>query len=128
RILHQDDIGPATAAVEIPLTGAEPTQLAPDIHIIPVPGHTKGHTVLLYRDRFLFTGDHLAWSLRLHQLYAFHRFCWYSWPEQIKSMEKLAAYAFEWVLPGHGHRYHAETAIVRQQMTQCVIWMKAQQA
>jgi glyoxylase-like metal-dependent hydrolase (beta-lactamase superfamily II)/ferredoxin len=125
RLLHADDITPSTATVEIPLQGQEPIELAPDLTIIPVPGHTKGHTVLLC-DRVLFTGDHLAWSARLHQLHAFHRFCWYSWPEQIKSMEKLAAYSFEWVLPGHGRRYHADTATMAQQMAKCLAWMKAQ--
>ncbi|NER78908.1 MAG: MBL fold metallo-hydrolase, partial [Leptolyngbya sp. SIO1D8] len=85
-----------------------------------------GHTVLLYQNRFLFTGDHLAWSGRLHQLYAFHRFCWYSWPAQIQSMERLTAYSFEWVLPGHGRRHHGDVTMMRQQMAKCIAWMKAQ--
>ncbi|MGF1587716.1 MAG: MBL fold metallo-hydrolase [Pleurocapsa sp.] len=126
RILHQDDIQPATQGVEIKLPGYEPVELTPDIQIIPVPGHSKGHTVLLYQHKFLFTGDHLAWSPYLEQLYAFRRFCWYSWSEQIKSMEKLANYTFEWVLPGHGRRYHGDVATVKQQMQQCISWMKQQ--
>jgi glyoxylase-like metal-dependent hydrolase (beta-lactamase superfamily II)/ferredoxin len=126
RILHADDIGSGTAAVEMPLKGTDPIEFAPDLKIIPVPGHTKGHTVLLYDNRVLFTGDHLAWSVRLHQLYAFHTLCWYSWPEQIKSMEKLATYDFEWVLPGHGRRHHADKATMGQQMQKCLAWMKAQ--
>ena len=36
--------------------------------------------------------------------------CWYSWREQVKSLEKLLAFRFRWVLPGHGRRFHAETA------------------
>jgi glyoxylase-like metal-dependent hydrolase (beta-lactamase superfamily II) len=126
RLLHVDDITASTAAIEIPLEGSDPIELAPDIRIIPVPGHTKGHTVLLYRDRFLFTGDHLAWSDRLHQLYAFRRHCWYSWSELIQSMEKLATYDFAWVLPGHGRRHHADPATMRQQMAKCLAWMKTQ--
>lgn len=126
RVLHADDITADTAAVEIPLKGTDPVELAPDLTIIPVPGHTKGHTVLLYKNRFLFTGDHLAWSVRLHQLYAFHTLCWYSWPEQIKSMEKLAAYDFEWVLPGHGRRHQADPATMGQHLQKCLDWMKAQ--
>jgi glyoxylase-like metal-dependent hydrolase (beta-lactamase superfamily II) len=35
--------------------------------------------------------------------------CWYSWREQVKSLEKLLAFRFRWVLPGHGRRFHAET-------------------
>ncbi|MBD1914613.1 MULTISPECIES: MBL fold metallo-hydrolase [Cyanophyceae] len=126
RILHADDIGSGTASVEIQLKGTDSVELASDLTIIPVPGHTKGHTVLLYGDRVLFTGDHLAWSVRLHQLHAFRSVCWYSWPEQIKSMEKLAAYDFEWVLPGHGRRHHADKATMRQHMQKCLDWMKAQ--
>ena len=126
RILHQDDIKPATKDVEIKLSGYEPVELEPDLLIIPVPGHSKGHTVLLYQNKFLFTADHLAWSTYLEQLHAFRRFCWYSWSEQIKSMAKLADYSFEWVLPGHGRRYHGSLAETKQQMQQCVEWMKQQ--
>ena len=126
RILHQDDIKPATQEVEIKLSGTEVVELTRDLKIIPVPGHTKGHTVLLYKDKFLFTGDHLAWSPLYKHLYAFRRFCWYSWSEQIKSMERLANYSFEWVLPGHGRRYHGDRATTKKQMQQCIEWMKEQ--
>jgi len=126
RLLHTDDITPATANIEIPLTGTAPIVLAalPDVQIIPVPGHTRGHTVALYRDRYLFTGDHLAWSPRLEQLYAFARFCWYDWAQQIESMQRLTQYTFEWVLPGHGRRYHGTPAEVRSQLQNCVTWMQ----
>lgn len=126
RILHQNDLTSSTKDVEIQLSGDEPIELAEDILIIPVPGHSKGHTVLLYQNKFLFTGDHLALSPYLDHLYAFRRFCWYSWSEQIKSMEKLSKYSFEWVLPGHGRRYHADRDTMSQQMQQCVSWMKQQ--
>ena len=126
RILHQDDVQPDTLNVEIKLSGHEVTEFDPDIQIITVPGHSLGHTVLLYKNKFLFTGDHLAWSPYLEQLYAFRRFCWYSWTEQIKSMEKLANYSFEWVLPGHGRRYRGSVSETAQQMQQCIEWMKQQ--
>lgn len=125
RILHMDDITAGTRSVEIPLQGTQPYQLASDLLIIPVPGHTKGHTVLLYKNKFLFTGDHLAWSSRLQNLTAFRDACWYSWPEQLKSMRKLASYSFEWVLPGHGRRFHADPRTITQQMQQCVTWMES---
>ncbi|MGB7443350.1 MAG: MBL fold metallo-hydrolase [Coleofasciculaceae cyanobacterium] len=124
RILHQDDITAKTEDVEIKLTGTEPVQLAPDLLIIPVPGHTKGHTVLLYDNKFLFSGDHLAWSSRLNQLQAFRNACWYSWSELLKSMHHLAEFDFEWVLPGHGRRYHADQATMREQMQKCLDWME----
>jgi hypothetical protein len=81
RILHIDDVSADTGGVEIKLKGNEPFSLAEDIVILPVPGHTKGHTVLLYKNKFLFTGDHLAYSPERKQLIAFRSACWYSWPE-----------------------------------------------
>lgn len=124
RILHKDEINRGTQSVEIQLSGTEPTPLTDDLLIIPVPGHTKGHTVLLFNNKFLFTGDHLAWSEELNHLYAFRRACWYSWTELVQSMEKLANYSFEWVLPGHGRRYQGDRKTMHQQMQQCLQWMK----
>ncbi len=129
RILHQKDITSGTQAVEIQPTGAEPLALDDDLLIIPQPGHSAGHTVLLYKGKYLFTGDHLAWSARLEQLYAFRNFCWDSWPRQIESMKKLADYtqnyAFEWVLPGHGRRFSTQSAAMLTQMQQCIQWMES---
>ncbi len=130
RILHQADITTDTRSVEIQPTGTDPIEIDPDLTLIPQPGHSAGHTVLLYKNKYLFTGDHLAWSARLEQLYAFRNFCWDSWPRQINSMKKLASYTndyrFEWVLPGHGRRFHAPAEEMSQQMHQCVEWMESQ--
>ncbi len=89
---------------EMILEGNEPTPLAADFLAIPTPGHTEGHCCLLFRNRFLFTGDHLSWGRREKQLRASHSYCWYSWEDQKTSMSRLADYEFEWVLPGHGQR------------------------
>ena len=124
RILHADEVTDGTQSVEHQLTGGDPVQFTDDMLIIPVPGHTRGHTVLLYDQRILFSGDHLAWSEPLQHLFAFRRACWYSWEQQIESMKALANYSFEWVLPGHGRRYHAERETMSQQMQQCVQWMQ----
>ncbi|MEC4893050.1 MAG: MBL fold metallo-hydrolase [Oscillatoria sp. PMC 1051.18] len=124
RILHQDEISSQTQDIEIQLQGLDPVKIAPDLLIIPVPGHTKGHTVLLYQDKFFFTGDHLAWSDHLQQLIAFRNHCWYSWSELVKSMHELAHYTFEWVLPGHGRRYHADAATMQQKMQELLNWME----
>ena len=52
-----------------------------------------------------FTGDSLAWSHDRSDLTAFRNACWYSWPAQLASLERLAAAARpSWVLPGHGGR------------------------
>ncbi|MCC3588371.1 MAG: MBL fold metallo-hydrolase [Microcoleus sp. PH2017_29_MFU_D_A] len=123
RILHTDEINADTRSVEIQLSGNEPHQIADDLLIISVPGHTKGHTVLLYNNKFLFSGDHLAWSENLQHLIGFRTACWYSWAEQIKSMRNLANYSFEWVLPGHGRRYDADRETMRNQMQKCIDWM-----
>jgi glyoxylase-like metal-dependent hydrolase (beta-lactamase superfamily II)/ferredoxin len=125
RILHQDEITQGTRSVEMPLSGTDPIVLAPDLLIIPTPGHTKGHTVLLWGDRVLFTGDHLAWDDELQKLIAFRRACWYSWPILGQSMKKLLDYAFEWVLPGHGRRHHAQPQEMRQALEQCIAWLEA---
>lgn len=126
RIIHQDEVNAKTEEVEIKLTGLEPISFLSDVLIIPVPGHTKGHTVLLYKNKFLFTGDHLAWSDSRHQLVAFRDFCWYSWTELIKSMKKLTGYRFEWVLPGHGRRYHTDSNTMQQELNHCILWMEKQ--
>ncbi|MDJ0732973.1 MAG: MBL fold metallo-hydrolase [Nostocaceae cyanobacterium] len=124
RILHKDDISASLRDVEIQLTGFEPFELTPDLLIIPIPGHSKGHTALLYKNKFLFTGDHLAWSARLQQLHAFKDYCWYSWKEQIQSMQKLVNYNFEWILPGHGRRYHADKETMKKELQKCIQWME----
>ncbi len=126
RVLHADDVTPGTAGVERRIPGNEPVRLAGDLLAIPVPGHTRGHAVLLYRDRFLFTGDHLAFSPGRRRLIAFRDACWYSWTEQIRSMERLLDYSFEWVLPGHGSGWHAPSAAaMRQELELCIAWMRS---
>jgi len=60
--------------------------------------------VLLHACNFLFTGDHLAWDPGARSLTAHRDYCWYSWPQQLDSVRRLACYAFAWVLPGHGRR------------------------
>ncbi len=128
RILHADEINRGTLSVEQQLTGFEPIEFAPDILIIPVPGHTKGHTVLLYQKHYLFTGDHLALSRSQGHLVGFREACWYDWKTQIESMEKLTQYEFDWVLPGHGRRYHTDRASMQQDLRHCIEWMQANQA
>jgi len=98
-------------------------QLDDDLLIIPTPGHTRGHVVFLYRNKFLFTGDHLAWSPRRQTLTAFRSVSWYSWPEQTRSMEKLLRYEFEWVLPGHGDMHHDDASTMHHHLSRCVAWM-----
>ena len=125
RIIHSREVSSATAGIECKLEGDEAISLASDLVAIPTPGHTRGHTVLLYRDTFLFTGDHLWWSPGRQQLGASRANCWYSWREQIESMERLLSYQFEWVLPGHGRRHHASASQMHALLAQCARWMRA---
>jgi glyoxylase-like metal-dependent hydrolase (beta-lactamase superfamily II)/ferredoxin len=122
RVIHHADRSAVPA--EMVLDGNEPIKLAEDFLVIPTPGHTRGHAVLLYRNRYLFTGDHLAWSDRRGGLTAFRDVNWYSWPEQTKSMRRLLDFDFEWVLPGHGRRVHLPAAQMQQKLQECVEWMK----
>ncbi|HKA19837.1 MAG TPA: MBL fold metallo-hydrolase [Blastocatellia bacterium] len=124
RIMHREDIGRSTQDIERRLTGRQPIELAKDLLAIPTPGHTRGHTVLLYRDQYLFSGDHLWWSETYNSLNASHSVCWYSWSEQTRSMESLLDYRFEWVLPGHGRRIHLSSSLMLEQLERCVTRMK----
>lgn len=126
RILHQADLSADTQDVELPLEGIEPYVLAPDLLIIPVPGHSPGHTVLLHKNQYLFTGDHLAWSAGAKRLVGFRRYCFHSWTEQIESMQKLLSYDFEWILPGHGRRHHASLEELNQQIKDCIAVMETE--
>jgi glyoxylase-like metal-dependent hydrolase (beta-lactamase superfamily II) len=110
RVMHAADVGPATRAIERQLTGADPIPLDGDLVAIPVPGHTRGSCALLYREQFLFTGDHL-WADEDSGALAMSRaVCWYSWREQVASLRRLLDFRFEWVLPGHGRRHRARSA------------------
>jgi glyoxylase-like metal-dependent hydrolase (beta-lactamase superfamily II)/ferredoxin len=124
RVMHGDD-NASRHGVERVIAGDGAVSLDDTLTLIPAPGHTRGHMVLLYRDKYLFTGDHLAWSPVRNALTAFRSVCWYSWPEQIRSMEKLLAYSFEWVLPGHGRIHHDDTSSMRKHLERCVEWMKS---
>ena len=123
RVMHADDRA-ARLGIEHVIRGTEPVQLDDNLLVIPTPGHTRGHVVFLYRNEFLFTGDHLAWSPNRQTLTAFRSVAWYSWPEQIRSMEKLLSYRFEWVLPGHGDMHHAAEQTMHDELVRCVAWMK----
>jgi glyoxylase-like metal-dependent hydrolase (beta-lactamase superfamily II)/ferredoxin len=125
RVMHEGD-GAARLGIEHVIAGEAPVLLGPDLTCIPTPGHTRGHQVLLYRRQALFTGDHLAWSPARDTLIAFRDACWYSWPLQTRSMERLLDYRFEWVLPGHGRIHHAPAPEMHEHLERCVAWMKTQ--
>src|SRR5438046_2660642 len=118
------DIKTAAAAYPELIDGQDLLALDKDLLVVPVPGHTRGHIVLLYRDKYLFTGDHLAWSDSRRGLIAFRDVAWYSWPEQTKSMKRLLDLRFRWVLPGHGRRGHQSEELMHQKLKECIECMK----
>lgn len=124
RVLHEADVDDDTADVERKLVGTDPVLLAPDLLVVPVPGHTRGSVALLWRETFLFTGDHL-WGDGEGGLGASRDVCWFSWEEQTRSMERLLDLRFEWVLPGHGPRLRASSAAaMRREVERLVGRMK----
>ncbi|HMY69252.1 MAG TPA: MBL fold metallo-hydrolase [Leptospiraceae bacterium] len=119
RIIHSLDRNGMNA--EIILQGSDDSKFSDDILFIPVPGHTRGSVCLLYKDRYLFSGDHLAYSDKRNHLVGFRDACWYSRKELYLSMKKLQSYSFQYVLPGHGKSYRAGTAEeMKEQMELCV--------
>jgi glyoxylase-like metal-dependent hydrolase (beta-lactamase superfamily II) len=115
--IHRDDARAAPYATNrlTALTGLRPGLLA-----IPVPGHTKGSVVYLLEERYLFTGDSLAWSEERKDLAAFRDACWYSWETLTQSLAELAAYRFEWVLPGHGWSAQLPAEEMKQRLRRLV--------
>jgi glyoxylase-like metal-dependent hydrolase (beta-lactamase superfamily II) len=111
RVIHEADADAAPGAERV-LRGSSPVELEPGFTIIPTPGHTRGHCVLLHANKFLFTGDHLA-AAGTDELDGFREYCWDSWDEQVRSIAKLRDYRFEWVLPGHGRRMNAPPDAMR---------------
>jgi glyoxylase-like metal-dependent hydrolase (beta-lactamase superfamily II)/ferredoxin len=124
RIMHEAD-GAARHGIERVIEGEAAIRLDDELVVLPVPGHTRGHMVLLYKNKFLFTGDHLAWSPVKETLTAFRSVAWYSWPEQTRSMLKLLDYDFEWVLPGHGRIHQDTNDSMHSHLRRCIEWMKA---
>lgn len=103
--IHREDSSAAPYATDL-LDDRSAPGIAAGVRAIPLPGHTRGSVAYLLEDRVLFSGDSLAWSPRERDLIAFRGACWYSWTELTESLGTLAAYRFEWLLPGHGWLAH----------------------
>lgn len=119
RMIHKAELFSQPAS-EIVIDGTKPVEVHPDFLVVPTPGHTQGHCVLLYQKKYLFTGDHVYWNRAEQNLAAFERYCWYSWDEQKASMKTLMDYKFEWVLPGHGQRVHLSAEKMHKSLARLV--------
>ncbi|MBI4054768.1 MAG: MBL fold metallo-hydrolase [Elusimicrobia bacterium] len=124
RVIHAADTGGSLKDAEQPLKGDGPWQLTPDLKLIATPGHTRGHIVILYRDTFLFTGDHLFWRKEVGGLDTSRLYNQYSWEAQIGSVEKLLDEPFTWVLPGHGYRFQADRETMREELVKAMARMR----
>jgi glyoxylase-like metal-dependent hydrolase (beta-lactamase superfamily II)/ferredoxin len=119
RIIHRLEIDAQPDAEQL-IEGYDPVELSHGFLAIPTPGHTAGHMVLLYSNRYLFTGDHLAWDRDEQRLTAFRDYCWHSWSQQQASLARMLDYRFEWVLPGHGQRIHLPADDMRRELAALV--------
>jgi glyoxylase-like metal-dependent hydrolase (beta-lactamase superfamily II)/ferredoxin len=124
RVMHAAE---APAGIEQTVEGIEPAVIDPELTVIPTPGHTRGSACLLYRERYLFTGDHIAFSPSRGHVYAFRDACWYDWQELIRSVERLSGHRFEWILPGHGRRCRYPAERMPAELARCVAWMRSRQ-
>lgn len=122
-ILHADEQEERIGR-EHHLTGMQPIHLHGDITLLPVPGHTKGHTVLLYKEKYLFAGDHLHWDRHSNEFGAVRDYCFHSWSEQTRSMERIVNESFQWVLPRHGEWIELDRATMKKAITHLVERMK----
>jgi len=102
------------------LTGLQPIPFHQDITLLPLPGHTMGHTALLYKEKYLFAGDHLHWDRHTNEFIALRDYCFHSWSEQTKSMEQLLNISFQWVLPRHGEWIELNRTAMKRAISQLV--------
>lgn len=84
----------------------------PRAQVLPLPGHTLGHTGFLTADGVLFTGD----ALYLSELWERHPLPYAIDPGMVvTSLERIRRTACDWVVPAHGRpvsREEAETHLV----------------
>lgn len=114
RMIHRADLEAAPNA-EWVIEGVDSLQVMPQFRIIPVPGHTAGSMALLYKNRFLFTGDHLWWDSAEKRLDAPTRLVWRK-HVLADSIKKLIDHPFEWILAGHGDRTRLPADEMRAQL------------
>lgn len=111
RMIHREDAAAVPTAERI-IEGEDMVRIGSEFQVIPVPGHTAGSMALLYREQFLFTGDHLWWNPHTRSLEAPTRLIWRKWA-LVDSIQKLLDYRFEWVLAGHGDRVRLSSDDIR---------------
>ena len=98
----------------------------PEGQVLFSPGHTRGHVVLLWQEKYLFSGDHFAWLPGLRRFGSFRDYCWYSWEVQIASVERMQIHRHvEWVFPGHGKWSRVPQGQFPDIVRAAAAWMKS---
>ncbi|MCA9801384.1 MAG: MBL fold metallo-hydrolase [Cyanobacteria bacterium HKST-UBA02] len=120
RIVHELELEVCPRA-EVVIQGLEERQLEDDFTVIPQPGHTEGHMMLLYDRKFLFSGDAFTCNRYFDGLNLWPPlYTWYDWEAAIASAERLADFDFEWMLPGHGRKMHRSVEEMRESLVNAV--------
>ncbi len=114
RIIHDADKD-AMPESEWIVKGNDLVQADQDFQVIPVPGHTEGSLALLYKKKFLFTGDHLWWESGKERLGMPSRLVWNA-PQLVQSTQRLLGFSFEWILPGHGDRIRLSSSQMQREL------------
>ena len=125
RMIHKEDSCLRSKNWENYFQGFDDIKIENDLIAIPTPGHTKGSVCYLYKNKFLFTGDHLCFSRNLNQLIGFKNHCWFSLKELIISMEKLLNYSFTWILPEHDSPFFAPPDQMKKELHKCIKFLKS---
>ncbi|MDX2106532.1 MAG: MBL fold metallo-hydrolase [Candidatus Melainabacteria bacterium] len=122
RYIHQADLE-AQKDAEIVFSGIEAFNPHWQFKIIPTPGHTMGHSMLLYDEKFLFSGDvFTSYTYTCDAIEAWPPFyCWQSWEEQTKSIARLLSFDFEYMLPSHGKRFQGNKAETKSALKKCLL-------
>ncbi len=122
RYIHEADLE-AQKDAEVVFKTNEPFSPHPDFKIIPTPGHTMGHSMLLYLEKFLFSGD--VFTSRTFSNNAIETwppfYCWFDWNEQINSIARLISFPFEYMLPSHGKRFHGSKDETKKALEHCLL-------
>lgn len=110
RVIHSEECteSQGTDECEVKLSSSDfPYKLADGAELLHMPGHSVGSITMLHRpSESLFTGDHIAYFPRLHNLAASTMYCTHSWKLQIESVERLKDVPFLHGWPGHRRHFH----------------------
>lgn len=120
RIVHRNDVE-AHPTAEVILAETETYDYQKQFTLIPSPGHTEGHMMLLFGNQYLFSGDSLYYEHKNQRLELWSPdWTWYSYEEQTMSMEKLLPLEFRWLLPNHGGRIELPVGEMKQQLQEAL--------